>query len=280
MGAPPPEPAPSPPPRVPSRLSYTSLAAYQRCGYRFYVERVLGVPPREEGGGAGLERPMGGALSATERGTVVHELLERLDFRRPVRPQAAAIVAAAPREPSEGELQEIGELVERFAASELCKRLGRAARVRREQRFAFPLGRVLITGALDVIASEPGGRSLVVDYKTDRLEGADPATVVAREYGTQRLIYALASLRAGAREVEVAHVFLERPDEPVSVTVAADEAAELERQLASLAAGVREGRFRVSDSPHRELCAGCPAEGGLCSWPLEMTRREVPDTLF
>ena len=25
-------------------LSYTSLATYQRCGYRFYVERVLGVP--------------------------------------------------------------------------------------------------------------------------------------------------------------------------------------------------------------------------------------------
>jgi hypothetical protein len=32
--------------------------------------------------------------------------------------------------------------------------------------------------------------------------------------------------------------------------------------------------------PHRGLCSGCPAEGGLCSWPLEMTRREALDRLF
>ena len=28
------------------------------------------------------------------------------------------------------------------------------------------------------------------------------------------------------------------------------------------------------------VCEGCPAEGGLCSWPLEMTRREAADRLF
>ena len=38
--------------------------------------------------------------------------------------------------------------------------------------------------------------------------------------------------------------------------------------------------FAVTDTPHRAVCAGCPAEGGLCSWPLEMTRREAPDRLF
>ena len=41
-------PAPPLPPSAPpvGALSYTSLAAYQRCGYRFYVERVLGLPGR------------------------------------------------------------------------------------------------------------------------------------------------------------------------------------------------------------------------------------------
>ena len=70
----------------------------------------------------------------------------------------------------------------RFAESELCARLGRATSVRREQRFSFALstreseGRdaTIVTGALDVLAREPGGRSLVVDYKTDRLQGTDP----------------------------------------------------------------------------------------------------------
>jgi hypothetical protein len=133
---------------------------------------------------------------------------------------------------------------------------------------------------LDVIASEPEGRTLIVDYKTDRLEGSEPAQIVAREYGTQRLTYALAALAARAEHVEVVHVFLERPDESVSASFAASNAPELEGRLHAVAAGVLEGRFPVAEEPHRELCNGCPAEGGLCSWPLAMTRREAPDRLF
>ncbi len=55
---------------------------------------------------------------------------------------------------------------------------------------------------------------MVVDYKTDRLGGADPAERAAH-YEVQRSIYALAVAEALERaEVEVAYVFLERPDEP------------------------------------------------------------------
>jgi hypothetical protein len=43
---------------------------------------------------------------------------------------------------------------------------------------------------------------------------------------------------------------------------------------------VLERRFEVTPAPYRDVCAGCPAQGGLCSWPLDMTRRESPDTLF
>jgi hypothetical protein len=39
-------------------------------------------------------------------------------------------------------------------------------------------------------------------------------------------------------------------------------------------------RFEVAPDPHHRLCGGCPAEGGLCSWPPELTRRESADTLF
>ena len=210
----------------------------------------------------------------------MHGLLERLDFRRPVVPREAVIEAASPRPPSRAELEEIADLIRRFTATDLCGRLGRATGVRREQRFTFPLGSALITGMLDVIASEPGGRTLIVDYKTDRLDAAEPEEIVAHEYETQRLVYALAALRAGAREVDVVHVFLERPDEPVSLTFAAAETPALETRLTEIAAGVIEGRFAVTEMPHRALCAGCPAEGGLCSWPLEMTRREQADRLF
>ena len=154
----------------------------------------------------------------------------------------------------------------------------------REERFAFPLaggaGEVLIVGAMDVFAREPDGRVLVVDYKSDRLEGADPAELADAAYGTQRLVYALAALRAGATEVDVAHLFLERPDEPVTVSYPAARQAELDAGLAGLAGGVLARAFPVTDEPQRSICHGCPVEGGLCSWPLEMTRRDASDRLF
>jgi ATP-dependent exoDNAse (exonuclease V) beta subunit len=234
-------------------LSYSALQEYQRCGYRFYLERILGLPP--------VPAPSSGPVDAEaaggkERGILVHALLEKLDFRRP------AI----------GE--DVDGLIEAFTKSELCARLGRARDVRREERFAFLHGELLIVGAFDVVARE-GDRTLVVDYKSDRLEGTDPAELVEREYATQRLIYALAALRAGAREVEVVHVFLERAEAPVSAVFT--DAAALEARLEQLTGSML---YVPSDEPCRRLCAGCPGEGGLCSWPLEVTRREAIDRLF
>jgi ATP-dependent exoDNAse (exonuclease V) beta subunit len=279
-----PPPAASPAPPV-AALSYSSLAEYQRCGYRFYAERVLRLPALR-GRGAGTDAPSG-ALSPTERGTLVHALLERLDFRRPAVVTDAAVAAAAARfgltvAPGGGDAAQIIELVERFAEGDLCRRLGRATGVRREERFRFLLGDagVMIGGVFDVIAREPGGRALVVDYKTDRLDGADPQTLADRAYGTQRLVYALAALRAGAGEVEVVHTFLELPQRPAVATFTREQAPALAAELSALAGGVLRREFAVTDAPQRGVCDGCPAEGGLCSWPLEMTRREAPDRLF
>ena len=263
-------------------LSYSALAEYRRCGYRFYAERVLGLPPVHEPAGASAS--WGDALTGAERGILVHALLERLDFRRPTVPSAEAILAAAQRAGLRSAAVRVDELagyVEAFAASDLCGRLAHATHVRREERFAFLLDPgVLITGALDVLAREPDRGMLVVDYKSDRLEGAQPDDVVAREYAAQRAIYALAVLRAGAPRVEVVHVFLEAPDRPVSAAFTRADAPALERELEARSSGVLQRRFAVSDAPHRGLCAGCPAEGGLCSWPLALTRREAPDRLF
>jgi ATP-dependent helicase/nuclease subunit A len=267
-------------------LSYSSLSEYQRCGYRFYAERVLGLPPTEARRGAA---PAVG-LHPLDRGTLVHALLERLDFRRPLRPTDAMIAEACARTgvravPPGGDAAQIAALVERFGSGELCQRLGRATAVRREERFRFLLGSdlgssVLIGGVFDVIAREPGGHTLVVDYKTDRLEGADPQAVADASYGIQRLVYALAALHAGAQTVEVVHTFLEVPQRPAVAVFEREQAAAMEAELAAVARGVLAREFVVTDSPHRAVCAGCPAEGGLCSWPLEMTRREAPDRLF
>jgi ATP-dependent exoDNAse (exonuclease V) beta subunit len=286
----PPDPAPVPAPAEPppvGALSYSSLAEYARCGYRFYAERVLGLPaapePRPAADAAGVPA---GPRSAADRGVLLHALLEGLDFRRPAVPSAAAIVAAAAAAgltppPGPAEADELAALVRRFIDSPLCERLGRATDARREERFSFPApGGIPVVGAIDVLAREPGGRVLIVDYKSDRLGAAPPAAIVAAAYAVQRLIYALAALRAGAQAVEVAYCFLEAPDQPVLAALNRDAMPGLEAELAALTRGVLAREFTVTPSPYAGVCAGCPAEGGLCSWPREMTRRESPDTLF
>ena len=56
----------------------------------------------------------------------------------------------------------------------------------------------------------------MVDYKSDPVEGLDLGRVLRRALLDAAAVYALAALRSGAERVEVAYVFLERPDEPVS----------------------------------------------------------------
>jgi ATP-dependent helicase/nuclease subunit A len=174
-------------------------------------------------------------------------------------------------------------MIDRFLASELCARIRAARRVRRELPFAYELepdglgGRtLLVNGVVDVHADE-GERLLVVDYKTDALDGRDPAEVCDEKYGGQRLVYALAGLRSGAAEVEVAYCFLERPDLTVSASFGAGDRGALEAELLGLAAGVIAGEFAPTDSPHRELCQFCPGQPALCSWTPDRTLADRPE---
>jgi ATP-dependent exoDNAse (exonuclease V) beta subunit len=264
-----------------TNLSYSSLGEFARCGYRFYLERVLGLPgvePRSRGEAAAP------GISAADRGVLVHALLETLDLRRGQAPTTAEAGAAAVRvgvRAAAAELDEAVAMVSSFLDTDLRRRLAAAADVRREEPFGFLLepGGTVVSGFLDVLARE-GARMIVVDYKSDRLDGAEPAAVVAESYRVQRLVYALAALKGGAAEVEVVHTFLEAPERPVSALYASSDAEALERELAGLAGGVLRREFTVSQVPHRALCHGCPGEAGLCSWPLELTRRERLDTLF
>jgi hypothetical protein len=181
---------------------------------------------------------------------------------------------------SEPDVADIRALVDAFASSPLCARLAAARRTRREAPFAFGLdaggGGPLVNGFLDAAAVEPDGGVLIVDYKSDRLEGATPAEVVERDYATQRVVYALAALRDGAPRAEVAYCFLERPAEPVTRAFTAAEAPALTEHLAGLARGVLAGEYPVAAQPHRDLCGDCPGRAALCSWGEEMTLREPP----
>ena len=75
----------------------------------------------------------------------------------------------------------------------------------------------------------------------------------------------MAAFRAGADEVEVAYVFLERPEDAVRRTFARDEVPALEADLSDAIAAIHEGDFRPT--PSEFACAGCPALDVVCAGP-------------
>jgi ATP-dependent exoDNAse (exonuclease V) beta subunit len=277
--APPAEPVAVPAP--PGALSYSALSRYAACPYRFHLERGLGLPPQPVPLHLRDEAEPAPSLDLLVRGTIVHELLEGLDLHGddPV-PDADAVRAVAAAHEAELTDDDVGDLqamVGAFAASELRERLAAAASLHREHAFAFVLaGGPLVNGFVDVIAEERDGTALIVDYKSDRVGDSDPEALIEGGYGTQRRIYALAALRAGAAAVEVAHVFLERPGEPAVARYEQADADALDAQLRAQAAPLIEGEYPVAAVPHRSLCATCPGRAGMCSYPPELTDRELP----
>jgi ATP-dependent exoDNAse (exonuclease V) beta subunit len=271
-------PAPSPPAPEPAggpepvrTLSYSRLSAWKQCGYRFYLQRVLGLPdaPVHEQGEEGAAAP---ALDARTRGSLVHAVLERAEA------DLAQITATWGLELSDEERADVLRLARAFAESPLARRLARARSVHREHGFTVLLGDTQLTGIVDVIAHERGAAQLIVDYKTDGLDAVtDLAAYVEERYGIQQRVYALAALRGGAARVEVAYAFLERPAAPVAARFETADADRLEDELLALASGLLAGEFPVTPAPHRALCESCPGRRALCSYGEDMTLRPSAD---
>jgi ATP-dependent exoDNAse (exonuclease V) beta subunit len=272
------ETVPEPPLHDVRRLSYSSLALFERCSYRYFAERVVGLAPARaetgadaNGGDAADGAADGwaerGELAATEIGDAVHRLLETVPLGEPASPPRAvldATVRAWYPAAADGELDRIATLVDAYCASPLAARLASLAGARTERPFAFVHDGVLLHGRLDVLWRE-GDSALVVDYKSNALDGADPADVVEAEYRLQRLVYALACLRDGAEEAEVVYQFLERPGDLVGETFTGADVVTLEAELSEAIGRIRAGDFRPT--PSEFACAGCPALDVVCAGP-------------
>ena len=252
---------PTPPLHRVRRLSFSALALFERCSYRYYAERVVGMRSTDERAAT----PGTPGLAATEIGDAVHRLLELVNLQEPLPPEdlAALVRGWYPRATDE-EVERIGAFVRSYCESELAKRVAALPDARPERPFAFEHDGVLLHGRLDVLQLS-GERALVVDYKTNSLEEGTPEEIVESDYRLQRLVYALACFRAGAREVEVIYHFLERSDAVVSTVFRLERLDELEAQLSATIARINAGEFQPA--PDEFICAGCPALDVVCAGP-------------
>ena len=230
------------------RLSYSALALYGRCGYRYFAQRVLGLPepvvaPEPDAG-----------LGPLEVGDAVHLELERPDGRwRDLYPDATA-----------ADEERIAGFVEAWSGCELRGRVDGLVHSRPEVPFAFEVGGVLFRGRFDVFGREADGSALVVDFKTNRLADREAQDVMDRTYAVQVTTYALAALRTGAPAVEVAYAFLERADAIATRRFEASAAAELEAELEEAIGAIRAGQFPARPGFQ---CRECPALDLLCAGP-------------
>jgi ATP-dependent exoDNAse (exonuclease V) beta subunit len=230
------------------RLSYSALALYGRCGYRYFAQRVLGLPEPvipavpEEG------------LGPLEMGDAVHLELERPDGRwRDIYPNA-----------TEADTERIAAFVAAWSECALRERVDQLVHAWPEVPFAFEVGGVLFRGRFDIFGREADGTALVVDFKTNRLAEREAQDVMDRSYAVQVTTYALAALRTGAPAVEVAYAFLDRADAVATRRFAADAADGLETELREAIEAIRAGRFPARPGPH---CRECPALDLLCAGP-------------
>ncbi|HVV57008.1 MAG TPA: UvrD-helicase domain-containing protein [Gaiellaceae bacterium] len=250
-------PLPVPPLHRVRRLSYSALALFERCSYRYYAERIAGL--REERALV----PGATGLAATEIGDAVHRLLEVVDLRAPAAPDLEQVRGWYPGITDE-ELARVDGFVRSYCDSELARRIAALDGVQPERPFAFEHDGVLLHGRLDVLWRS-GPRALVLDYKTNSLAEGAPEEIVEADYRLQRLVYALACFRAGAEEVEVVYHFLERADAVVATSFRREQLPELEAELSAAIAAINQGEFRPT--PSEFTCAGCPALDVVCAGP-------------
>ncbi|MPM63084.1 ATP-dependent helicase/nuclease subunit A [bioreactor metagenome] len=163
----------------------------------------------------------GSKLTAAEYGTLIHSVMQHIDFRGDVS-ETGLVLQVEDMVRRELLLPEQVQGIDlkgaaAFFAGELGKRLIASPQVRRELPFSLALpaerfyddlpdskDKIFVQGIIDVLFDDPAGLVLI-DYKTDRaVEGAE----LARKYAVQLNLYAEAAATILRRPVAEKYLYL------------------------------------------------------------------------
>jgi ATP-dependent helicase/nuclease subunit A len=162
-------------------------------------ERAPAPPPTDRASGA-------------EFGSLVHAVMEKIDFSNPAGAGGIALALARTAGLPQSAAEAAAVLVQRALGSEVMRRATASPRMLREVPFCVVSDGETVEGRMDVVFEE-SGRLVVVDYKTNTLP-ADGAAALVERYRGQAKAYADSLSRAVGKPVkETVLLFLRGPEE-------------------------------------------------------------------
>lgn len=230
---------------APDEISYTALSLYERCGYRFFAERVLGVGSlkvRADGDPLSFGSALHGALQLEALGTTVD----------------ADRIAALAHAHGLG-TDEIPRLGSAIAAVRGCASWDLVHAGSPEVPFVLPVEGGIVRGNMDLVVRD-GEHATVLDYKT----GEGDTTADDPAYRAQAEIYALALLGSGFTSVEVRFLKIEERCREIVFEFSTGDAASIEKRVQSAFSAMRQGRYDRPAHFDSGTCPDCPVSGGLC----------------
>ena len=230
----------------------TQLAYFFRCPLVYYFDLVLQVDenPRGRGkaGSTGQRR-----LTALERGTRVHELLERAALTNAPGAEATRLASQLDDVPPD-EVVKIEALLHNVLADPLMDRVRSAARIEREYGFFLDLGGTTVQGVIDLVFEDANGRGVVVDYKSNDLSGPGRLATLTELYRPQIELYALATKRAGLIEPDEGTLYFLNKAQPVALPVDAERLDVAEARASDALSSIARSAW---DTEPGEKCRSC-----------------------
>ena len=219
-----------------------------RAGRRqFSVSEIGQADAEQRSASYGSERRLGctedgvlEGIGAATFGTIIHAVLQRVDFHDPasIEPALERCLSSQGRAVDEAVRRVALTRLEALVASPIFAELAAAKRCFRELDFLLrrPAGTstdsITISGQIDVLLEMPDGTWRVIDYKTGRVPAEGPQELL-RRYDLQLALYAMAVHKMIGRlpdrvELVLIHDHIERIPFPLSEDVLAETGCRLD----------------------------------------------------
>jgi len=241
-------------------LSFSAISEFERCPRSVTYRLAYGLPglgrdPRaayvdEDAATFGAERGSDSLLSAGAFGNLVHRALETWG-RAPGKP-ASEYLGGAVRDLDLTASK--GEIARGLASVEAV--IGTLAHWKPllvEAPFTIDVAAVQIKGFIDLIAEDPAGRMVVVDYKTGVTE--------AEHYALQLALYRIAASKAYGFVTTACAIVRIGADGVAFEFVALPDDDAVQANVEKVAAGIRLGDLTAKPGPQ---CVACPYRAAPC----------------